>query len=288
MESKNNNPIILPPTSPVYKAFSEATNKRMVFFTGLSGVGKSLYIQQFSKMAELAGRKVHLLQWDVTREAFQNEQNLAKYPEIDGVTHSVIRKAVGLWTRKGIEQWHQQYPAAEHLLIGELPLIGNRLIEVVQQLPDPAEELLASDQTHFFLPVPSQTVRDHIVSCRTESINHPAHEREAADAPPSVVESMWQQIRQIAIDLEKVSPASSTHYDANVYKAGYEYLLQHRHSTTLDINDILDTRGSVYEIGRIYSELTAQDAEVKEIYEHLEEHYTLNQIAEMVDNWHRI
>lgn len=282
------NPIILPPDSAVYQAFNAATTKRMVFFTGLSGVGKSLYIQQFSKMAELAGRKVHLLQWDVTREAFQNAQSLAQYPEIEGVTHCVIRKAVGLWTRQGIADWDKEYPDPEHILIGELPLVGNRLVEVVQKLDDESESLLSGHQAHFFLPVPSQAVREHIVGCRTRSINNPNHARETADAPPSVVNANWLEIRQVAIDLGHVADDSATDYDPAIYKAAYEHLLQHRHSTTLVINDVLNTRESVYEVGRIYSELAAQDTEVKVIFNELEAKYSVDQIAKMVDNWHQL
>lgn len=288
MESKNNNPIILPPTSAVYKAFSDATNKRMVFFTGLSGVGKSLYIQQFSKMAELAGRKVHLLQWDVTREAFQNEQSLAAYPEIAGVTHSMIRKAVGVWTRKGIEQWHQKYPESEHILIGELPLVGNRLIEIVQRQEDSAELLLSSEQTHFFLPVPSESVREHIVGCRSQSIDNPTHQREAADAPPSVVNANWLDIRNLAIQLELAKDDNNSDYSAATYAGAYEHLLQHRNYTTLHINEILETKGSVYEVGEIHSELAANEEDAEAIFDQLKAKYSLAEIEAMTEHWYQL
>ena len=149
MDDIMNNGIILAADSTIYKTFEEALDKRMVFFAGLSGVGKSLYIQQFSQMAANAERTIHLLQWDVTREAFQSEEVLAKYPEIGGVTHPMIRKAVGVWTRQGIAQWHKQYPEAEHILIGELPLIGNRLMEIVQQHSDEVEPLLELSLIHI-------------------------------------------------------------------------------------------------------------------------------------------
>lgn len=283
-----NNSIILAPDSTVYQAFDAATSKRMVFFTGLSGVGKSLYIQQFSKMAEQAGRTIHLLQWDVTRKAFENDEGLTQYPEIDGVTHSMIRKAVGLWTRKGLQDWHHQYPGEEHILIGELPLIGNRLIEVVQQHQDSVETLLASEQAQFFLPVPSKAVREHIVGCRSQSIDNPNHQREAADAPPTVVNAHWEEIRQIAITLELADKDCAKDYDPAIYSAAYEHLLQHRHSATLPINEILDTQGSVYEVGEIHSELAATQSEACEIFADLESQFTLQQIEVMTEHWHQL
>ncbi|EPJ50721.1 MAG: hypothetical protein OFPI_19600 [Osedax symbiont Rs2] len=280
--------IILASDSNMYQAFEQATNKRIVFFTGLSGVGKSLYIQQFSKMAERAGRVVHLLQWDVTREAFQTPAVMQKYPEIAGVTHPMIRKAVGLWTRCGIADWHARYSDDKHILIGELPLIGNRLMEVVQALDDQVESLLAGKNVQFFLPVPSREVRAHILSCRTSSIDDPNHEREAADAPPSVVNLHWQQIRQLAIDLGLADGDCSADYQPQIYSAAYQHLLQHRNALTLPVTEVLDTRGSVYELGAVASEISASAEQVTSIFNQVERQYSLRQVEQMVDNWHQI
>ena len=62
---------------------------------------------------------------------------------MDGVTHAAIRKAVGLWAREGVRRWDQAHPEDRHLLIGETPLIGNRLIELAQRREDGVEPLLA-------------------------------------------------------------------------------------------------------------------------------------------------
>lgn len=283
------NDIILPVDSNIYQAFNNAIDKRVVFFTGLSGVGKSLYIQQFSKMAAQAGRVVHLLQWDVTREAFQTKEVMDKYPEIDGVTHPMIRKAVGLWTRQGILNWHKEYSDEKHILIGELPLIGNRLVEVVQQLDDDVEALLASEQSQFFLPVPSTAVREHIVGCRTNSINKPTHERESADAPPSVVNSNWQEIRNLAINLGLSNKASNDdEYDPNAYAGAYEYLLKHRHATTLNVEQILPTVGSVYDLGVVDTEIAASKGQVDAIFAEMAAKYSEDDVNNMINNWYEI
>lgn len=284
-----NNDIILPEDSNIYNAFKTAIDKRIVFFTGLSGVGKSLYIQQFAKMATKAGRVVHLLQWDVTREAFQTKDVMTKYPEIDGVTHPMIRKAVGLWTRQGILNWHNEYSDEKHILIGELPLIGNRLVEVVQQHDDEVEALLASEQSQFFLPVPSVFVREHIVGCRTNSINQPGHERESADAPPSVVNSNWQEIRDLAIRLGITNIANnSDDYDPNAYAGVYEFLLKNRHAITLPVDQILPTVGSVYELGVVETEIAAKEEQVATIFADIESRYTAENVNVMINNWYEI
>lgn len=44
---------------------------RMIFFAGLPGTGKSLLIHQLAHLAHARGRRVHLLQWDVARPAFE-------------------------------------------------------------------------------------------------------------------------------------------------------------------------------------------------------------------------
>lgn len=286
---KMSDDIILQKDSFIFKEFQSAISKRIVFFTGLSGVGKSLYIQQFSKMAAKAGRVVHLLQWDVTREAFETKEVMEKHPEIEGVTHPMIRKAVGLWTRQGILNWHKEYSDEKHILIGELPLIGNRLVEVVQQHDDEVEALLASEQSQFFLPVPSQTVREHIVGCRTNSINQPTHARESADAPPSVVNSNWQEIRDLSISLGfSGKGAKNDEYDPSAYAGAYEYLLKNRHAITLPVDQILPTVGSVYELDVVESEIAASKGQVEAIFAEIGSKYTEEEVNNMINDWHKI
>src|SRR4051812_33410477 len=120
--------LVLPRDSALYQALAGAARqRRCVFFAGLPGVGKSLLIQQVALLAREAGLQVHLLQWDVARGAFETPEILARYPEIDGITHAAIRKAAGLWVRQAVQAWDRQYADPSHLLIGEAPLVGNRL-----------------------------------------------------------------------------------------------------------------------------------------------------------------
>jgi len=98
-------------------------------------------LQQFALIANEIGRVVHLLQWDVARGAFETPDLLARYPEVNGITHAAIRKAVGLWAREAVWRWERAHGEARHLLIGETPLIGNRLIELAQRREDEVEPL---------------------------------------------------------------------------------------------------------------------------------------------------
>src|SRR5687768_2694168 len=94
---------VVPRDSGLYRTLHRAaTERRCVFFAGLPGVGKSLLLQQTGLIAAEAGRRVALLQWDVVRGSFETPEVLARYPEVDGVTHAVIRKAVGLWARGAV------------------------------------------------------------------------------------------------------------------------------------------------------------------------------------------
>jgi len=96
-----------------------ARSSRMVFVAGLPGTGKSLIVHQLAHLAAGAGRIVHLLQWDVARPVFEASEAGRRYPIVDGVTHAMIRRAVGLWSRRAIAEWQRRCEGVEHLLIGE-------------------------------------------------------------------------------------------------------------------------------------------------------------------------
>lgn len=277
--------IILPTDSNLYRTFQKiVTQQRVVFFAGLPGTGKSLFLQQMALMAQEAGRVVHLLQYDVARMAFETAVNLAKYPEIDGFTHAAIRKAVGLWTRVGVLQWHKQYADPSHFLLGEVPLVGNRLIELTQKLDDEAELLLAGDTTRFVLPVPSLDVRRVIESAREKSIAQPRHHKEEKDAQPNVLRALWQEVAQVGVQLGLATVGDGA-YDPGVYTAVYHHLLQHRHTETLNIDTVLKPTGSAYNLRISGTELSATSAEVNAIIAAIEQQYTPEELDRAVANW---
>jgi hypothetical protein len=280
--------IIIPRASPLYAPLARmAGERRAVFFAGLPGAGKSLLVQQLALLAHAAGRRVHLVQWDVARAAFETPALLARYPETAGVTHAAIRKAVGLWTRSAVLRWHEAYPDPAHLLIGETPLVGNRLVELAQVRRDAAETFLASAATLFAVPVPSAVVRARIEAARERTITAPAHGREAADAPPAVLRALWREIRELGVQLDGAGASDSdAAYDPQAYARVYTHVLRHRLHATLAVDEILPAAGSVYDLDVADGELVATPEEVAAIVRRVEANYTAEQLAQEVARWH--
>lgn len=281
--------LVIPISSNLYKVVKEIVqNKRMIFVTGIPGVGKSLLIQQMALIASDAGREVHLLRYNLARRPFETEVNISKYPEIDGVTDPAIRKAVGLWARQAVLAWHEAHPAPNQLLIGELPLIGNRLIELVEPTDDAAETLLTSEQTLFVVPVPSWEVREVIEATRARTIADPQNEQEKLDAPPNVLQFMWQEVNRLArqIGLTKASP--QTPYNPYIYGGVFEALLQHRPTKLLLIDQVLRPSRSVYDLAVLAGTLVPSAKEANQTMSQVESQYSYAELAELVQNWHAL
>src|SRR5262249_16806551 len=144
--------------------------------------------------ADAAGRRVHLLQWDVARPVLEASPAGRTYPIEDGVTHAVVRKAAGLWVRTAIAEWNRRHPGPEHLLVGETPMVGNRFVERARRIDDEAEPLLAADGCRFVLPAPSAEVRAFLEAERARRSASPLHPREREDAPPHVLRGLWREL----------------------------------------------------------------------------------------------
>lgn len=239
------------------EALAEA---RTVFFAGLPGTGKSLLLHQLAHLAHAAGRVIHLLQWDVSRPVFEASDAGRRYPLVDGVTHAVIRKAVGLWVRRALVEWDSRCPEAGHLLVGETPFVGNRFIELARREEDAAEALLAASSCRFVIPVPSREVRAFLEAERGRRAARPLHEREREDAPPRVLRDLWRELVDVAGALEIVgdrgvratpvsqAPDAGAPWDPLVYRRVYEALLRHRHREVIDLDVVLPTAAlSVYD-----------------------------------------
>lgn len=283
--------IILPKESNIYQLFQQLVAQRqMIFLAGLPGTGKSLLLKQLALMAEQAGRTVHMLQWDVTRSAFETVVFLQKYPEVKGVTHPAIRKAVGLWARQGVKQWYETYADTDHMLLGEVPLVGNRLTELTQSLADGAETILAGDKTFFVVPVPSKTVRQKIESARAQSIANPKHEKERNDANPYVLNLLWCDVAKVGYELEftTVPPVEPIIYDPDVYAAVYRHLLTHRQHEILKIDMVLTPNGSAYELVIGGGELKATAEEVETTFRMIEQQMTDQELETAVSDWYKI
>lgn len=275
--------------SAIVKALADAAkSKKIIFFAGLPGTGKSLFLQQQALLASQAGKNVHLMQWDIAREPFETPEQLEQFPEIDGVTHPVIRKAVGLWARRGLQKWLADYPNPDQLLIGELPVVGGRFVELLQSHEDGLEPVLAGTDSVFFLPVPSVSVREHIEQARATTISAPRHEREKRDAPPNVVQQHWQAIYDLGVQLKLAERTAHPAYDADIYCKVFQHLMRNRKTEVLAVDEIYSSPGSVYDLTMQTADLRASDADVQASYQRVEAEFPGDLCVQSVENWHRI
>jgi hypothetical protein len=215
---------------------------RMVFFAGLPGTGKSFFVHRLAHLCHAAGRTVHLLQWDRVRPAFEASPAGRRYPLRDGVTHPVIRKAAGAWSRQALAQWAPAHGDSAHLLVGEAPLVGGRFIELARRTDDRAEAWLDADACQFVIPVPAPDVRRFLEAERARRMARARHVHEREDAPSSVVRQLWGEMRRAARSLG-ILTAEVEHapgiYDPSLYEAVYERVLRHRRRQVLFVQHLL-------------------------------------------------
>ena len=204
---------------------------------------------QLARMAHNAGRPVHLLQWDVVRLAFESPAILSRYPEVEGVTHAVIRRAAGVWARRAVRDWRTRHLGDDCLLAVETPLVGGRFAELASPLGGAPKEELSMPDTRFVLVVPSVGVRREIERARGRTSVSPGHERERADAAPQVVSGLWYEVLRAAGELG-IATAAGDDYDPVVYRRVYERALRHREVEILALDEMLPTGGrSAHDIG---------------------------------------
>ncbi len=256
---------ILPPDSPLLARFVELVESAdLVFFAGLPGVGKSLLLQQLALLAQDSGRRVHLLQWDVARHPFEGP----RYPLNAGATHPLVIRAVGIWARGAVLDWRAG--GAGDMLIGELPLIGGRLMELARPHEDAAEALLRDERTRFVLPLPSRELRAAIEAKREATIAKPRHANEAHDAPPDLLRALWEDVHGLAHRLGMAESAQAAAYSPEIYAAVYARLLSERRCEVLPLSRMLPTAGSVYSGLDALPNLRATPEEAQRILARLE------------------
>jgi hypothetical protein len=252
-----------------------AREARLVFFAGLPGTGKSRLLRELAHVAHARGRVIHLLQWDVARPVFEACEAGQCYPQLAGVTHGVIRLAVGRWARDAVARWHARH-AGDALLIGETPFIGHRLIDLARPQPDGAEALLASPATRFVVPVPSRALREHLEGERERRARAPQHPREREDAPPAVLRALWAELA-----------GDERPYDPALYQRLYERLLTRRHALTLFLDARLPVAGaSAYDVGVPTFELLADPEEAARHIADVEaSHASPADVQRAIDGW---
>lgn len=261
----------------------------MVFFAGLPGTGKSLLVRELAHLAEALGRTVHLLQWDVARPVFEASPPGRRHPMIGGVTHPLIRAAIGAWVRRAVVRWDRHHPDPAHLLVGEVPLVGHRFIELARRLDDPAEPVLAAPSTRFVIPVPSRRLRRFLEGERERRTARPAHRQELEDARSSVLRDLWHELVLVASSLG-LSPAPDAPYDPALYRRVYARLLVHRHAEVVTLATRLpDAPRSVHDFAIPRRDLTPEPDEIAGLIRETETRYPDPASLEReVDRWYLV
>jgi hypothetical protein len=286
--------LIVREDSPLFATLATlAREARLVFFAGLPGTGKSLLIHQLAHLAYARGRHVDLLQWDVARPVFEASRAGLRHPQVRGVTHAVIRLAVGRWARRAVAGWHARHPDFDRLLIGETPFIGHRLVSLARREADDAEAVLAAATTRFVVPVPSRELRAHLEAERERRAREPRHAREGEDAPPAVLQALWRELFGVArtLGIAGAEPAGDdVPYDPDVYRQVYARLLAHRHAMALALDTRLPAEQmSAYDFRVPTTDLLPTSEEASRLVEETQARYPHATLLDLeLEAWYRV
>jgi hypothetical protein len=262
---------VFSPGSTTYQALrATAAQARCAVICGVPGMGKSLLLRDQALIAHGQGRAIHRLQWDVARQPFERADILARYPEVHGSTHPVIRRAAGLWVRRAVARWFETHEGGEHLLLIEAPLVGARFIELAQVWNDDAETHLAGATTRFLVPVPSREVRAAVEAARRAESAAPRHALDTASAIPVVVDALWQEVVDAARALALPEAGEDQAYSPALYEALYRHVLRHRHVLEVPVTEVLAAPGSPHSHALASAELAPPASEVSALIDEAE------------------
>jgi len=264
---------------------SAARHARLVVFCGIPGVGKSLLLREQHSLALRAERRVHRLEWDVARQAFEQPDILARHPEIDGSTDVVIRRAVGLWSRAAIAQWCATHKSPADMLLIEAPLVGARLIEIAQAIDDAAESFLSARAAQFFVPTPTREVRVAIEAARRSESSANRHVRDAANASPRLVDELWRTVAVAAERLGFAPPGEPSPYSPATYYSVYQAVLRHRQVARLPIDAVIANPSSPHAMDSTGQELVPLRSEALDLIARAEQEGA-ESIAERAARWY--
>ena len=230
---------IIPQSSPIFQSLEKAASTaKVVVFSGLPGVGKSLYINQFQQLAKASFKAVTVIQWDIARKSFETAEIAARYPMGPGIVHNGVKLSVGNWLMDTLKKWLKDNQSSNSILLIEAPLVGHRFIELAKHQEDAAlEEVLKSSAFQVIVPIPSKEVRAKIETDRKAQISEDA--KTWVGAKPSVMLMLWKMICGIANEMgQNISMDGQPPYDPAVYEFVFKKILQHRHFIPLHVEEI--------------------------------------------------
>ena len=279
---------VIPESSSVYQILAQAAKSaKAVVFSGLPGVGKSLYINQFQLIAAAAGKKVTVIQWDIARKSFETKEIAARYPMGPGIVHNGVKLSVGKWLTTTIKDWLANHPTREDLLLIEAPLVGHRFIELAKIQTDATlEAFFKSSAFQMIVPIPSKKVRAKIEADRRVQVAEDA--KVWTGAKPSVMLMLWKMICGIANEFGRNIPMDGQPpYDPEIYDFVFGKILQHRHFTPLHIEEIyrvsIEKEADLHNTGS----LAADDQTANQYAEMVAAEYPdLAELDRVVEGWY--
>ncbi len=233
------------PFAPLDVAVPEV---RCIVVVGLPGTGKSFLVRRVARLAAGRGRRVHALQWDIARLAWDTPEILARFPEVDGVTHAAIRGALGMWVRAAAARFFATHAARGDLLIVEAPVIGGRFSELAKRVDDALEPHLADRRTLFVVIAPTLGLQQQLRQRRAAESGAGPGALERHNASLGVLDVMLAAVEHVA-RLRGNPPTIPGVYDPELYVEVMRAVLRHRHLAVVQPDSLLAAPGSVYDLG---------------------------------------
>lgn len=278
---------VIPTSSPLFKQLEQvAESTQVVVFSGLPGVGKSLYINEFQLIAKSKGLPVDVIQWDVARKAFETAYVLEHFPMGEGTVHDGLKLMAGLWLLDELELWLENYRGSDRILLIEAPLVGHRFVELAKENKDAElEEFCASDKFKVIVPIPSKGVRQKIEAERMRQVSEDA--KVWSGAKPSVMLMLWKLTCGIANEMGKnVDMSGQPDYDPDIYEFVYGRILKKRHFVPLVISEVFEVpvqdEAALHKVDSIVADVETANHYGKMIAEN----YNSELIESIVANWY--
>jgi hypothetical protein len=234
--------------------------RRCIIVVGLPGIGKSFLVRRIAGLAAQRNRRVHVLQWDIVRLAWDTPAILARFPEVNGVTHSAIRGALGMWVRSAAARWFERHGSQGDLLIIEAPVIGGRFSQLAKGLQDALEPRVAAPQTLCVVVAPTVGLREELRRRRADELREGGDTLERHNASLAVLDVQLAAVEHVA-RLWGNPPRVPGLYDPELYVGVMRRVLRHRHVLVVRPDSLIEAPGSVYDLGNetLRIEATAEE-----------------------------
>lgn len=278
---------VIPKTSKVYTQLLElVTSTQIVIFSGLPGVGKSLYINEFKTIAKAEGHTVDLIQWDVARKGFETPFVKEHFPMGEGTVHNGLKLMAGQWLIDEVELWADAHLDTGRILLIEAPLVGHRFVELIKPLKNTdLEAILASESTKVVMPIPSKKVRTKIEEERARQVSEEA--KAWSGAKPSVMLMLWKMTCGIANELGMdIDMSGQPEYSPSVYEYVFSVILKHRHFEPLMIEEIFEVPPQDESALHDGSSFLPDSPTADHYAQLILDKYTTKEIDEVVEGWY--